>query len=46
MGAALPINHEKATIIRFPMGKGIAGSVATMGQTINIKDAYQVGVVV
>jgi len=26
--------------LRFPVGQGIAGAVATTGQTINIKDAY------
>lgn len=29
MGAALPIDKEKTTMIHFPMNRGIAGSVAT-----------------
>lgn len=41
MGPALPINHERSTMIRFPMDRGIAGSVATSLQTVNIPDAYQ-----
>jgi len=41
MGPALPINHERTTMIRFPMDRGIAGSVATTLQTVNIKDAYE-----
>ncbi len=41
MGPALPINHERTTMIRFPMTRGIAGSVATSLKTVNIPDAYQ-----
>eukprot|EP01006_Ploeotia_vitrea_P040268 TRINITY_DN66418_c10_g1_i1.p1 TRINITY_DN66418_c10_g1~~TRINITY_DN66418_c10_g1_i1.p1 ORF type:complete len:1178 (+),score=714.93 TRINITY_DN66418_c10_g1_i1:110-3643(+) len=41
MGAALPIKHEKEEMIRFPMSRGIAGNVATTGNTINIPDAYK-----
>lgn len=41
MGAALPIDHEKDEMIRFPMNRGIAGNVATTGDVINIPDAYK-----
>jgi GAF domain-containing protein len=40
MGAALPIEHEKTEMIRFPMERGIAGSVATTGEPAVIPDAY------
>ena len=32
---------EKGKEIRFPADKGIAGSVATTGEVLNIPDAYQ-----
>jgi adenylate cyclase len=41
MGQALPIDHERDDMTRFPMNRGIAGSVATAGVTINVPDAYQ-----
>jgi GAF domain-containing protein len=41
MGPALPINHERSSMIRFPMDRGIAGSVATTLATVNIPDAYK-----
>lgn len=41
MGPALPINHERSTLIRFPLDRGIAGSVATTLTTVNIPDAYK-----
>lgn len=41
MGPALPIDKEKATFIRFPSDRGIAGSVATTLQPVNIPDAYK-----
>jgi GAF domain-containing protein len=41
MGPALPIDKEKATLIRFPMDRGIAGAVATTLQPITIPDAYK-----
>jgi len=41
MGAALPIDQERSTIVSFPMDRGIAGSVATTGVAINIPDAYK-----
>ena len=28
-------------IIRFPVGKGIAGYVAETGETLNVADAYE-----
>ncbi len=40
MGAALPIDHERAEMFRFPMNRGIAGYVATTGKVANIPDAY------
>lgn len=40
MGAALPIDTDKAEMIRFPIERGLAGSCATSGATINIPDAY------
>ncbi len=40
MGAALPINHERDDMIRFPMTRGIAGNVATTGVVARIQDAY------
>ena len=42
MGAALPIDKERAKLIYFPMDRGIAGSVATTGLSANIPDAYKV----
>jgi GAF domain-containing protein len=41
MGPSLPIDHDKATLISFPMDRGIAGAVATTGQRVNIPDAYR-----
>jgi adenylate cyclase len=41
MGPALPIDGERATLIYFPMDRGIAGSVATTLQPVNIPDAYK-----
>jgi len=41
LGPSLPIDREKATLIYFPMDRGIAGSVATTLQPINIPDAYK-----
>ena len=31
---------DERACIRFPMDKGIAGYVATTGETLNINDAY------
>src|ERR1700722_11566676 len=41
MGPSLPIDHDKATLISFPMDRGIAGAVATTGNRVNIPDAYK-----
>jgi len=41
MGPSLPIDHDKQTLISFPMDRGIAGAVATTGQCVNIADAYK-----
>lgn len=41
MGASLPIDRDRAQLLYFPMDRGIAGSVATTGQIVNIADAYQ-----
>jgi phosphoserine phosphatase RsbU/P len=34
------LNHDERSIIRLPLGKGIAGYVAATGDSINIPDAY------
>jgi phosphoserine phosphatase RsbU/P len=34
------LNQDERSIIRLPLGKGIAGYVAATGDTINIPDAY------
>ena len=41
MGPSLPIDRDKATLISFPMDRGIAGAVATTGLPVNIPDAYK-----
>jgi len=41
MGPALPIDGERASFISFPMDRGIAGSVATTLEPVNIPDAYK-----
>ncbi len=41
MGAALPIDTERAKMFYFPMDRGIVGSVATTGIACNIPDAYK-----
>ena len=41
MGPSLPIDHDKATLISFPMDRGIAGAVASTGVRVNIPDAYK-----
>ena len=41
MGKRLPIDGSKTTFIRFPIDRGIAGSVATTGKMINLKDVYE-----
>ncbi len=35
------LEGDELTEIRLPIGKGIAGYVAQIGETLNIKDAYQ-----
>ncbi|CAH1253667.1 PDE10A [Branchiostoma lanceolatum] len=37
------LTHVNKIDIRFPMDRGIGGHVATTGETLNIKDAYQDG---
>ncbi|XP_078610526.1 putative 3',5'-cyclic phosphodiesterase pde-5 isoform X3 [Branchiostoma floridae x Branchiostoma japonicum] len=37
------LSHVNRNDIRFPMDRGIGGHVATTGETLNIKDAYQDG---
>lgn len=34
--------HDESEAIKLPMGVGIAGTVAETGETINLKDAYEV----
>lgn len=35
--------HDETEAIKIPVGVGIVGAVASTGEKINLKDAYQVG---